>query len=127
MAIKAKEIKIEVKPFEEGMEEVLEVAKKLDKGKPIEKEDKIVVDSLDALRKVLTPERIKLLHTIKEENPDSIYELSKLVKRDRKSVITDIEILEELGLVEIKKEVIGKRIKSKPSVSYSRMEIGIEI
>jgi predicted transcriptional regulator len=127
MAIKAREVKIEVKPFGEAMEEVARVAEKLDEGKAIEKEDKIVVESLEALRKVLTPERLRLLHIVKKKKPESIYELAKLVERDRKSVVTDIEILEGLGLVEIIEEVKGKRKKSRPVVDYSRVEIGIEI
>ena len=57
MSMKVKRIEIEVKPFKADEKDVAEAFKKISKGEKI-REDKIVVESLDELRKVLTKERI---------------------------------------------------------------------
>src|SRR3990167_507221 len=68
-----------------------------------EKKDNLSFPSIDAFRRFVTEKRLELLHVIKLNNPHSIYELAKLVSRDLKSVTTDIEILQEFGLLSLEK------------------------
>ncbi|PIV70148.1 MAG: ArsR family transcriptional regulator [Euryarchaeota archaeon CG01_land_8_20_14_3_00_38_12] len=126
MGMKVKRIEIEVKPFKADEKDVAEVFKKISKGEKI-REDKIVVESLDELRKVLTKERIRLLHAIRTKKPKSIYDLSLMLERDRKATITDIEILKRLGLVKIAKRRTMKRIRTVPTVPYTKIDVAISV
>jgi len=126
MGMKVKRIEIEVKPFKADEKDVAEVFKKISKGEKI-REDKIVVESLDELRKVLTKERIRLLHAIRTKKPKSIYDLSLMLERDRKAIITDLEILKRLGLVKIAKRRTMKRIRTVPTVPYTKIDVAISV
>ncbi len=125
--IKTKELKIYVEDTEEYKRKVKYELDKIDKGKANKiKENSISFQSLDQLRKFLTPKRIELLRTIRHKKPESIYELATLVKRTPENVNTDIKLLEKIGFVETKK-VEDTRTKVVPSVDYDKMtlEIGI--
>ena len=95
MKIKAKEIIVEINSPENVGKEVDEIIKKIKKGKKVKPTEKIVVESLDVLRKILTPERIRILHIIKKCHPKSILELSKLLERDRRNLIKDLKYLDQ--------------------------------
>ena len=118
-----RKIKIVVRPFEEDLEEVVEAFKKVERREFEEGEEKIVVDSLDTLRRVLTPERLRILHVIKTRKPESIYELAKILGRDRSSVMKDLEYLRLLGLVEF--EELDR--KKKPIVTYDEIIIAVPL
>lgn len=77
------------------------------------------------LRKILTHEKAKILVTIKEKNPNSIYDLAKLLGRDFKSVREDIKLLKKFGLVELKPIIKGKRKSMKPIISLDILQINI--
>ena len=57
-----------------------------------------------------TQKRIDLLHIVKEKRPKSIQEIARLTKRDIKSIVTDIGILEGLGLIDIKRKKAGESL-----------------
>ncbi len=80
-------------------------------------------DELKHVRKVLTEERIRLISVIKERNPESIYELARILGRNRSSVMRDLRHLKKLGLVEFQN--LGKR--KKPVVNYEKISIVIPI
>lgn len=126
MGMKVKRIEIEVKPFKADENDVAEAFKKISKREKV-KENKIVVESLDDLRKVLTKERIRLLHTIRTKKPKSIYDLSLMLERDRKAIITDIDILKRLDLVKITKRRTLKRMRTIPTVPYTKIDVAISV
>ena len=55
-------------------------------------------EGLESLRRLLSNEKARMLHVIKTENPTSIYDLSKKLKRTFKSVIEDIKLLKSFLL-----------------------------
>ena len=124
--MKVKEIKVVIRPLEEDLEEVVDAFRKVE-GREEFKDEKIVVDNLDDLRKILTPERIRILQVIKNGKPNSIYELSKLLERDRSAVMRDLEFLNKLGFVEFKEERWKKRKSKKPIVPYDEIEVSIPV
>ena len=126
MSMKAKRVEIEVKPFKADEKDVVAAFKKISKGEKV-KEDKIVVESLDELRKVLTKERIRLLHTVRTKKPKSVYDLSLMLERDRKAIITDLKILKRLGLVKIAKRRTMKRMRTVPTVPYTKIDVAISV
>jgi len=77
------------------------------------------------LRQLLSNEKAKILNTIKNRNPESIYHLAKILGRDFKAVSKDIKLLERFGFIELKHEVKGKRKKLKPVVVIDNLQINI--
>ena len=79
------------------------------------------------VRSILTNEKAKILHVIKTKQPNSLYELAKLLARDFKSVRQDILLLEKAGLVEMIPIHKGKREKLKPLLVVDSLEVKINI
>ncbi|MBF8277199.1 MAG: hypothetical protein HW390_2272 [Candidatus Brocadiaceae bacterium] len=92
----------------------------------VKREKAIYFESVKGFRKAITPKRIELLHLIKEKHPKSIQELARIAKRDIKSIVTDIGILAELGLIDIKRKIDGRK-ESMPVVDYSRINLEIAV
>lgn len=84
-------------------------------------------EGLSILRKLLSNEKARLLHTIKKKNPKSIYHLAKMLKRDFKSVSEDIKLLERFGFIDIIAEKTGKRERKRPVLVVDNMKINIKI
>lgn len=124
-SMRVKEIKVIVRPLEEDFEEVVDAFRKVERREEF-KDEKIVVENLDDLRRILTPERIRILQVIKNRKPRSIYDLSKLLGRDRSAVMRDLEYLSKLGFVEFREEK-KKRKSKKPIVPYDEIEISIPV
>ena len=83
--------------------------------------------SLLALRQVLSNEKARILHTIKHEEPRSIYELAKKLNRGFKSVNDDIKLLERFGFVEMVREKTKNRVRHKPEVVVDTMTIHLRL
>lgn len=124
--IKEKELKLYIEDTEDFKKKVREELKGIDKGKRMFREDSISFQSLDQLRKFLTPKRLELLRAIRHKKPESIYELAKFVNRTPENVNSDIKLLKRFGFVET---VTVKDIRKKtvPEVNYNKMtlEIGV--
>lgn len=82
---------------------------------------------LSALRSLLSNEKARILSTIKKKNPSSIYQLSRILKRDFKSVNEDVKFLEKFGFLDLISEKTGKRERLKPIVIIDSMNIEIKI
>ena len=63
---------------------------------------------------------------IKERNPESLQELARFARRDMKSIVTDINILESLDLVDLKRKNVGRK-QSTPTVDYDRIDLQIAV
>jgi len=81
---------------------------------------------LNELRQLLSNEKVKLVSVIKEKNPDSIYNLAKLVKRDFKSVKTDLKILKNFGIIDFRRIDKGNRKRLKPVLLIDKLQINID-
>jgi len=82
---------------------------------------------ITALRKLFSNEKAKILHTIKNENPSSIYDLAKKLNRGFKIVSEDIKLLERFGFVELIEERTKNRIRHKPILSANSVTIHINL
>ena len=90
----------------------------------VKKHQAIYFESLDAMRKVLTGERLKIVKAIRNNHPASIYELAKILRRDVKNTFDDVPFLAQAGLVELKKtkfDLFGQE----GSTEYFRIEQNI--
>ncbi len=89
-------------------------------------EDNLEYGGVQDLRQLLSNEKVRILHTIKTKNPDSIYKLSKILARDFKSVRQDVKLLEKFGLVKL--EWQGKtRKRLKPSLAINELNITLKL
>ncbi len=84
-------------------------------------------EGIIALRKLLSNEKAKILHTLKIKKPSSIYELAKILKRDFKSVNDDIKLLERFGFIDLIAEKTGKRERLRPVLVVNSIHINIKI
>jgi|SRR3989344_2811779 len=96
------------------------------KDKQISKSD-YNFEGLSALRQLLNNEKARMLHVIKNHKPKSIYDLAKKLKRNFKSVMEDIKLLERFGFVELIKEKTKKRVRHKPEIAVERIIINVDI
>ena len=102
--------KIRIKSKDDFFSELEAVATKLDRGKRVRPLRGEFFESLEAVRNVLTPKRLDLWHIIRDKEPNSILELSRIAKRDFKSIHRDVSILVAAGIVELRE---GKGIRGK--------------
>jgi predicted transcriptional regulator len=124
--MKVKNIRLEIKREDEFVSEAKDVMKKLSKGVGVKAKSVISFKSLGVMRKFITDERLRILTTIKKYHPSSVYELAKILKRDTKNVSSDVDFLEEIGLLEVKKTKKGRQ-KSTPSVNYDKILLEIPV
>ena len=82
---------------------------------------------ISALRQLLSNEKARILHTIKTEQPGSIYELAKKLERGFKSVNDDIKLLERFGFIELIEEKTKNRIRHKPEIIVDNVLVNIKL
>ena len=95
-----------------------EAATRLDRGKRAKRLRGDFFESLEAVRNVLTPKRLELWQLIRDRKPKSLLELSRLAKRNFKSVHRDVAVLVAAGLVELH-ESKGVRGKTQRPISLA--------
>jgi predicted transcriptional regulator len=79
------------------------------------------------LRSLLSDEKARILYFLSTQEPFSIYDLAKKLKRDLKSVRKDLQVLERFGFIDFYSEKKGKRKRLKPVLVTDRLEIIIDI
>lgn len=92
---------IRIRSFDDALEDFRKTFKALQAGKRVTRREGVYFTSIEAARNLLTRNRLALLRAIREHRPHSIYQLAKLVKRDRKNVQADVQLLEEYGLIKL--------------------------
>jgi predicted transcriptional regulator len=126
--MKVKNVTIGIKSIEEVLEGAKGAMEKLERGEKVRKRKPgIYFESIEVMRKAITPERVKILTVIKEKHPKSIYELAKLLHRNLKNVSDDVHYLAELGLIELEKGKSNGREKTIPVVNYSKILVEIPV
>ncbi len=84
-------------------------------------------EGISMLRKILSNEKARILHTIKSKKPVSIYNLARILGRDFKSVNEDIHLLEKFGFIDLIAEKSGRRERLRPVLIVDSINIKIEI
>lgn len=87
----------------------------------------IVLNKYEDLTKILTKERIRMLKIIHSEKPNSISELAKLLNRDRRNVLADLNYLEGFGLVEIEETEKEKIYTKIPIVNFDELLVRLDM
>ena len=97
MALKT--IRIRLKSVDQALNEAVATMKAIETGKRVKPRKGEYFENLDAVRSILTENRLALLRLIRKHKPDSVAELARLAGRDFKHVHGDVALLEDLGLV----------------------------
>jgi predicted transcriptional regulator len=124
--MRVKNIKIAIKSEKELFDEVKGVWEKVQKREKVRKNEAVYFENFEAMRKILTDERIRILKVIKTEHPASIYELAKKLRRDIKNTFNDVQFLAQAGLVELKKTT-DARERTVPEVNYDKILLEIQV
>ncbi len=83
--------------------------------------------SILALRQLLSNEKARILHVIKNQKPQSIYELAKKLGRGFKAVNDDVKLLERFGFIELKEEKTKNRVRHRPVILVDTISINVKI
>jgi predicted transcriptional regulator len=119
-------INIGIKDLRTVLEEARDTMERIAAGKTAQKIRDVNFTSYEAMRKILTPRRLELLHAIKEKSPRSVYELARLLGRDLRNVNDDLTILTNIGLVELRGTTIGRK-NIVPCVTVDKIQVEITI
>ena len=84
-------------------------------------------DGISALRQLLSNEKARMIYTIKNENPKSIYGLAKTLKRPFKAVMDDVKLLERFGFIDLLEEKTKKRVRHRPIIVVDNITIHVRI
>ena len=127
--MRLKKIDIGIKGLTESLKDFADTWKAVEAGKDIKKHEGIYFDSIDAMRAVLTNNRLLILKTIREHKPKSVYGLARLLGRDLKNVNEDLRLLSSIGLVTLKTMASSQtsRRRTKPSVDYTKIVLEIAV
>jgi len=96
------------------------------KRHPKEKKD-FDFEGISALRRLLSNEKARLLNVIKTQNPGSLYELARILKRDFKSVTEDVKLMQRFGFLDMVAEKTGNRIRHKPILAVDSIWINVKV
>lgn len=127
--MRLKKIDIGIKGLAESLKDFADTWKAVEAGRAIKKHEGIYFDSIDAMRAVLTNNRLLILKTIREHKPKSVYGLARLLGRDLKNVNDDLRLLSSIGLVTLKTMASPQtsRRRTKPSVDYTKIVLEIAV
>ncbi len=80
-----------------------------------------------ALRQLLSNQKARILHVVKTQKPQSIYELAKKLERGFKSVNDDVKLLERFGFVELIEEKTKNRVRYRPVILVDTITLNVRI
>ncbi len=121
--MKIRKVRVGIKDLKTALNEFVGIAKDIEHGKPVKKEKGVYFTGVEAFRKAITPKRLALLHAIRTEKPSSVRWLSEIAERD---VSTDIKFLEQVGLVDIKRDDEPEK-EIMPFVGYDKILFEIAV
>ena len=124
--MRVKRVKIGIKSLREGLQDFVKTCKAIERGEKVKKHVGVYFEDTEAFRKALTSKRLELLRLIRKHQPKTLHTLSRLAGRDTKNISQDLRLLENLGLVSIRKEKTGRKEVS-PSVDYDAIELMIAV
>lgn len=94
------------------------------KKKALPKGDEVIFIGIETVAKVFAKTRMQVLRTIITKKPNSIYELAKMLDRDFKNVHSDVRLLSDIGLIELK-QTKDARKGLKPVARFSGIELDL--
>ena len=97
-------IHVGMEDTDRGFERFVETWERAERGQIKEMEVHLNFEDLSMLLSILTPRRLEVLKTLRQQSLSSVRALSKNLGRDYKNVHTDVQALENVGLLERTRE-----------------------
>jgi len=89
--------------FAEGVKSRFEAARRGQLSERFAFDFELGLPDISWLAKIFSPERMRLMLAIRDHQPESVYELAKLLDRAPANVLRDVHELKDLGILELKK------------------------
>ena len=93
-------IHVGIENTDRGFERFVGTWEPAEQGHIKEMEVHLNFEDLSMLLSILTPRRLEVLKTLRQQSLSSVRSLSKILGRDYKNVHTDVQALENVGLLE---------------------------
>ena len=93
-------IHVGIEDTDRGFDRFVETWKRAERGHIKETEVHLNFEDLSMLLSILTPRRLEVLKTLRQQSLSSVRALSKNLGRDYKNVHADVRALENVGLLE---------------------------
>lgn len=127
--MKIKRFKIKIQNHAQFRDDVIKTWKAAERGEERESAYDLVLSfpDLSWLAKILSPERLRIIQTIREQKPESIYQLAKILGRATTNVQKDVHALAEFGILELKivKKKGQKRESLRPECHWDGFDIAV--
>jgi predicted transcriptional regulator len=127
--MKVKKFKIKIQSGTQFRDDVIQTWKAAEKGTLDEDEYDLVLSfpDLSWLSKIFGAERIRLIQTVRDRKPESIYQLAKMLGRALPNVHRDVHELAEYGIIELKKvrKKGQKRESLHPEYNWDGFDIAV--
>ncbi len=130
--MKAKKIKIQLQPVKAAFDEFVTKAEAMAHRKNktprrAKKNGELILcfEDLSVFAKVFSPERLRLIRTVRDERPASLNELARILERDYPNVYNDAKFLAEQGILELKEESGRGRGTVKPTFDWDGFDIAV--
>ncbi len=127
--MKAKKFKIKIQSLENFKGDFTQAWKLAEKKKQWEPEYDLILSFQDAssLSRVFSPERIRIIQTVRGTKPASIRELARLLNRAQPNVQKDVQDLVALGILQIKKarSKDKKQDSLQPSCPWGEFDVAV--
>lgn len=105
-----KVLTVKVEGHKKVAEKLLKTLGKATFGGTLKEEQTLTFPSVEKLFKILTPARWEIVKALQTREFKSIRDLAKFLGRDYSNVWKDIQILNDLGIVEVEKTERGYRV-----------------
>jgi predicted transcriptional regulator len=130
MKIKEKNFKIRIQSLEQTLDDFETAFLDAHHKKSKNKKGELVLgfETFSLLSKILTPQRLRLLKTIRERAPNSMAELAKILQRSQANVHKDVRFLTDLGIVSLRNSRGPKRAGKaalQPMFDWSGFQIAV--
>jgi len=127
--MKAKRFKVKIMNPDQSGKEFVKAWKMAEKGEDYEGDYDLVLTfpDLSWIAKVLSPERVRIIQTIRDQKPASIRQLAKLLDRAQQNVQKDVQELAGLGIIELKRmrKKGQKRESLQPEFNWDGFDIAV--
>ena len=95
--------------------------------RPFASKTDLDLTSVATLRHILSKEKSRILHTIKQQNPQSIYDLAKKLNRNPITVLEDVHQLEHFGMIKLIEDKTTNRKKLRPVLILDALKITLQL
>lgn len=127
--MKVRKFKIKVQNGAQFKDDVIKTWKTAEKKKLSEEGYDLLLSFPDIswLSKIFGPERIRLIQTIRDQKPESLYQLAKLLGRALPNVHRDVHELADYGIIDLKKtrKKGQKRESLHPEYNWDGFDIAV--